>query len=164
MVMESTVQSIYIMNEVTWMSLVRTSEKNNLKDMVQPLAWLKHNFFWLRSPIDGLRIMYEVSGHKVRGRLAKRGQPGYVPPWTEPGDHVIAFSDDYQMKVSFIVEVDEPRRKALLVWLDDAESEIFWLDWKSIVTVIPSSTKGRAHEGMSSQRTCHGVVVRKAFV
>ncbi|KAI5070433.1 hypothetical protein GOP47_0014776 [Adiantum capillus-veneris] len=99
--------------------------------------------------------MYEVSGHKVRGRLAQRGQLGYVPPWPEPRDHVIAFSDDYQMKVAFIVEVDGPRRKALLFWLDDAESEIFWLDWKSIATVIPSSTEGRADEATSSQRTCH---------
>ncbi|MCO5554154.1 hypothetical protein L7F22_007680 [Adiantum nelumboides] len=155
MVVESLVQEIYIMDEVTGMPLVQTNEKSNHKDMVRPLAWLKHKFFLSRSPINGMEIMYEVSGHKVRGRLVQRGQLGDVPPWPELGDHVIAFSHDCQMKHAFIVEVDEPMRKVLTFWLDDEESELFWLDWKSIVTVLPGYTEGKADEGTSSQHHCH---------
>ncbi|KAI5059376.1 hypothetical protein GOP47_0025695 [Adiantum capillus-veneris] len=67
------------------MPLVRTSEKSNLKDMVRPFAWLKHIFLCLRSPINGLEIMYEVSGHKVQGRLVQRGQPVTGIPSSKEG-------------------------------------------------------------------------------
>ncbi|KAI5072776.1 hypothetical protein GOP47_0012882 [Adiantum capillus-veneris] len=87
------------MDEVTGMPLVPTSERSNCKDMVRPLAWLKHKCFWLSSPMNDMEIMYEVSGHKVRGILVQRGQPGDVPPSLEPGDHVIVSSHDCRMKL-----------------------------------------------------------------
>ncbi|KAI5063943.1 hypothetical protein GOP47_0020613 [Adiantum capillus-veneris] len=110
MVVESLVQSIFIMDEVTGMPLVPTSERTN--------------------------CLREIGEKRVAM---------YVPPWLELGDHVIALSHDCQMKKAFIVEVDEHKRKALLFWLDDEESEILWLDEKFIVTVLPSSTEVILH-------------------
>ncbi|KAI5066222.1 hypothetical protein GOP47_0018846 [Adiantum capillus-veneris] len=67
-------------------------------------------------------------------------QPGCVPPWPEPGDLVLAFYTDSEMREAFVVEVDNDNRKVLLFWAHDHHANALWLDWKLIVSVLPSSS------------------------
>ncbi|KAI5072770.1 hypothetical protein GOP47_0012876 [Adiantum capillus-veneris] len=93
--------------------------------------------------------MDEVTGMP----LIHRRQPGCVPPWPEPGDLILASYTDSEMREAFVVEVDDDNRKVLLFWAHDHHANALWLDWKLIVSVLPSSSIEVARdEDLNSQQ------------
>ncbi|KAI5064774.1 hypothetical protein GOP47_0019469, partial [Adiantum capillus-veneris] len=137
---EALLQRDFIMDKVTGMPLIHRSEKADTTDIIRPFDCIKNKFFWLRSTINEMDIMYDLSGHKARSRLVCPGQPGCVPPWPESEDLALAFYIDSEMREAFVVEVNDDNRKVLLFWAHDHHANALWLDWKLIVSVLPSSS------------------------
>ncbi|KAI5054548.1 hypothetical protein GOP47_0030555 [Adiantum capillus-veneris] len=87
---------------ITGMPILPKNEIINYVDIIRPILTINHAFLWFEAPSIDMKIAYEVSGRMVRSRLVHLGYLGWVTPWIEAGDHVLALHKGLVFKEAIV--------------------------------------------------------------